>query len=65
MENERAKNIVLASSPHLAACPGKQSVAGGRWRGSVGNLLCQSFCSIFNKELSDLKMFSFCIQLTN
>lgn len=29
MENERAENIMLGSSPQLAACPGKQTVAGG------------------------------------
>lgn len=28
VENERAENIVLASSPQLAACPEKQTVAG-------------------------------------
>lgn len=65
MENERAENIVVASSPQLAACPGRKPVAGGKWRGSAGNLLCQSCCSIFSKELSNLKMFSFCIQLTD
>lgn len=37
MENERAESIVLASSPQLAACPGKQTVAGGKWGGSAGN----------------------------
>lgn len=65
MENERAENIVFASSPQLVAWPGRETVAGGKWRGSAGNLLCQSCCSIFNKELSNLKMFSFWIQLTN
>lgn len=65
MENERAENVVLASSPQLAACPEKQTVAGRKWGGSAGNLLCQSCCSIFNKELSDLQMFSSGIQLTN
>lgn len=35
MENGTAKNTVIASSPYLPTCPGREAIARGRWRVSM------------------------------